>query len=115
MNRPIDKMAPGVIRSNKQKNGCITTLCQFANTYKNTVIREYHFRLEPISEVFFSPKPTLRQKANSAGTARLCRVHKPTNYDSDKYKGIVDYGKGNEFKLLHQTNFDLDRVLQLIL
>jgi len=117
MNRPIDKMAPGVIRSNKQKkNGCMTILCQFANTYKNTVIREYHFGLEPNSKVFFSPpKPTLRQKANSAGTASLCRVHKPANYDSDKYKGIMDYGKGNELKFLHQTNFDLDRVLQLIL
>jgi len=32
----------------------MTILCQFANTYKNTVITEYHFRLEPNSK-FFSP------------------------------------------------------------
>jgi len=56
MKRPIDKMAPGVIRSNKQKkNGCMTILCQFANTYKNTVITEYHFGLEPNSK--FQPPP----------------------------------------------------------
>lgn len=88
----------------------MTILCQFL---QNTGMREQHFGLEPNSKVFFPPKPT--QKANSAGTASLCRVHKPTNYDSDKYKEIVDYGKGNELKFLHQTNFDLDRVLQLIL
>ena len=27
----------------------------------------------------------------------------------------MDYGKGNELKFLHQTNLDLDRVLQLII
>ena len=51
-------------------------------------------------------RPTLQAKG------AYVRVHKPTNYD--KYKGMMDYGKGNEFKFLHQTNFDLDRVLQSI-
>jgi hypothetical protein len=88
-------------------------LCKLSSIYENIVIISLLISLESNIKAFFLGQQWDRwQKANSAGKGSLRRVHKPTNYD--KYKGMMDYGKGNAFKFLHQTNSDLDRVLQRI-